>query len=241
MVTFGVLVFPGSNCDHDAYHVAKHVMEQKTRFIWHKEERLGDVDVVIVPGGFSYGDYLRAGAIARLSPIMQDVVRFAEDGGLVMGICNGFQVLCEAGLLPGALMRNESLRFVCKSTPLRVERTDTPFTGALQEGQVLDVPVAHGEGRYYADEVTLDRLEANGQVVFRYADAAGQVTPEANPNGSVRNIAGIVNEKGNVLGLMPHPERCAEAIIGSGDGALVFQSLIGYLQKEPAVMRAEPA
>lgn len=228
-VTFGVLVFPGSNCDHDAYHVAKHVMGQEARFIWHKEEALGDVDLVVVPGGFSYGDYLRSGAVARFSPIMQAVQRFAEEGGLVLGICNGFQVLCEAGLLPGTLMRNESLRFVCKEVPLRVERTDTPFTSAAEEGQVLRVPVAHGEGSYYADEATIDHLEANRQVVFRYCDAEGRVTPESNPNGSTRNIAGVVNEAGNVLGLMPHPERCAEALIGSGDGALLFRSALEHL------------
>ncbi len=233
-ITFGVLVFPGSNCDHDAYHVAGHVLGQEARFIWHKEERLGAVDVVVVPGGFSYGDYLRSGAIARLSPIMQDVVRFAEEGGLVLGICNGFQVLCEAGLLPGTLARNASLRFVCKEAPLRVERADTPFTGAMREGQVLHVPVAHGEGRYVADEETLDRLEAHRQVVFRYCTAGGEAAPEANPNGSARGIAGITNAAGNVLGLMPHPERCAEALVGSGDGALLFASLLEHLTGEPA-------
>ncbi len=232
---FGVLVFPGSNCDHDAYHAVKRVLGQEARFIWHKEERLGDVDAVIVPGGFSYGDYLRSGAVARFSPVMRDVVRFAREGGLVLGICNGFQVLCEAGLLPGALGRNASLRFACKETPLRVERTDTPFTAALHEGKVLRVPVAHGEGRYYAGEETLDRLEANGQVVLRYCTADGEVTPAANPNGSARNIAGVVNAAGNVLGLMPHPERCAEALIGSGDGALIFESMLEHLgARQPA-------
>ncbi|GIV58135.1 MAG: phosphoribosylformylglycinamidine synthase subunit PurQ [Rhodothermaceae bacterium] len=228
-VTFGVIVFPGSNCDHDAYHVARHVMGQEARFIWHKEPRVGDVDVVIVPGGFSYGDYLRAGAIARFSPVMKDVVRFARDGGLVIGICNGFQILCESGLLPGALMRNASLRFVCRDVHLRVEQTETPFTNALTPGQVVRIPIAHGEGNYYASEDVLDRLEANGQVVFRYCDAGGNVTPEANPNGSARNIAGIVNERRNVLGMMPHPERCAEAILGNEDGALLFRSLIRHL------------
>jgi phosphoribosylformylglycinamidine synthase len=233
-VTFGVIVFPGSNCDHDAYHAAKHVVKQDARFIWHKEETLGDVDVVVVPGGFSYGDYLRSGAIARFSPIMQDVVRFAEDGGLVIGICNGFQVLCESHLLPGTLMRNESLRFTCKPTPLRVERGNTPFTHTMQEGQVVTFPVAHGEGRYYADEDVLDALEANHQIVFRYCDRAGNVTSEANPNGSSRNIAGIVNASGNVLGLMPHPERCVEGLIGSGDGALLFASIIEHIAALPA-------
>ncbi len=228
-MTFGVLVFPGSNCDHDAYHVTRHVLGQDTRFIWHKEERLGDVDVVIVPGGFSYGDYLRAGAIARFSPIMNDVVRFANEGGLVVGICNGFQVLCESGLLPGALLRNASLRFICKPVYLRTEQTDTPFTNALRPGQVIQVPIAHGEGNYYASEEVLDDLEANGQVVFRYSTADGAVTPEANPNGSARNIAGIVNARRNVLGMMPHPERCAEAILGSEDGLLIFRSLVNHV------------
>ncbi|MEM1095737.1 MAG: phosphoribosylformylglycinamidine synthase subunit PurQ [Bacteroidota bacterium] len=225
-LSFGIIVFPGSNCDHDAYHVAKHVLHQEARFIWHKEEHLGDVDVVIVPGGFSYGDYLRAGAIARFSPIMKDVVRFAHDGGLVMGICNGFQVLCESGLLPGALGRNASLRFACKNVHLRTERIDTPFTNALRAQQVIQVPIAHGEGNYYADAGVLDDLEANNQVVFRYATASGDVTAEANPNGSARNIAGIVNKAGNVLGMMPHPERCAEALLGNADGAYLFQSLL---------------
>jgi len=228
-VQFGVVVFPGSNCDHDAYHAAKHVCEQDARFIWHEEESVGDVDVVIVPGGFSYGDYLRSGAIARFSPIMQDVVRFAEDGGLVFGICNGFQILCEAGLLPGTLMRNESLRFISRPTTLRVENAGTPFTGALREGQVVTFPIAHGEGRYVADDETLDRLEANDQVVFRYSTADGAVTDEANPNGSERGIAGIVNEGGNVCGLMPHPERCVEALLGGDDGRLVFESLIEHV------------
>ena len=228
-VRFGVVVFPGSNCDHDAYHAAKHVFEQEARFIWHEEESVGDVDVVIVPGGFSYGDYLRSGAIARFSPIMQDVVRFAEEGGLVFGICNGFQILCEAGLLPGTLLRNESLRFVSKPTTLRVENADTPFTRTLREGQVVTFPVAHGEGRYFAEEEVLDRLEANRQVLFRYCTADGAVTPEANPNGSERGIAGIVNEAGNVCGLMPHPERCVEALIGGDDGRFIFQSLIDHV------------
>jgi phosphoribosylformylglycinamidine synthase len=226
---FGVIVFPGSNCDHDAYHVTKHVFGREARFIWHKERDLGEVDVVIVPGGFSYGDYLRAGAIARFSPIMQDVVRFAGEGGLVIGICNGFQVLCECGLLPGVLMRNASLRFACKQVRLRTENAETPFTNALEPGQVIQVPIAHGEGNYYASADVLDRLEGNGQVVFRYCDAEGRITHEANPNGSSRNIAGIINEGGNVLGMMPHPERCSEPILGRADGALVFQSLVDHV------------
>lgn len=228
---FGVIVFPGANCDHDAYHVAKHVFEQEARFIWHKEKDLGDVDLVIVPGGFSYGDYLRAGAIAQFSPIMEEVIRFAREGGLVMGICNGFQVLCETGMLPGTLMQNASLRFVCKNVNLRVENTATPFTSALEQGQVLQVPVAHGEGNYYADQEVLDQIEANGQVLFRYCDVDGEVTPEANPNGSSRNIAGVTNEAGNVVGLMPHPERCAESVLGRKDGALIFRSVLDHLSE----------
>ena len=232
MPRFGVLVFPGSNCDHDAYHVAQHVFGQEARFIWHKDTDLQGADVIVVPGGFSYGDHLRSGAVARFSPIMPEVVRFAEGGGLVLGICNGFQVLCESGLLPGALMRNASLRFVCKDAHLRAEQAGTPFTSAMAPGQVLRVPVAHGEGCYYASDDTLDRLEGEGRVVFRYCTADGDVTPEANPNGSARNIAGIVNESGNVLGLMPHPERCAEATLGSGDGALVFESILEHFVGE---------
>lgn len=231
---FGVVVFPGSNCDHDAYHATKHVLNQDARFIWHQEEEVGDVDAVVVPGGFSYGDYLRSGAIAQFSPVMQDVVRFANDGGLVIGICNGFQILCEAGLLPGTLMRNESLRFICKPTTLRVDQTDTPFTSAMAPGQVVTFPVAHGEGRYYADADVLQALEAENRIVFRYADADGVASPDANPNGSVDNIAGIVNAERNVLGLMPHPERCADPLIGSGDGALIFESLIDHVVGTPA-------
>lgn len=229
MARFSVLVFPGSNCDHDAYHAAKHVFGQDARFVWHKEDALGDTDVVIVPGGFSYGDYLRSGAIARFSPIMKDVVRFANEGGLVLGVCNGFQILCEAGLLPGALMRNASLRFACKDVHLRTENASTPFTNQAQDGQLLRVSIAHGDGNYTADEATLDRLEANHQVVFRYVDADGNPTPDGNPNGSARNIAGIINEAGNVLGMMPHPERCVEAILGSDDGAVVFRSMLEHL------------
>lgn len=237
MARIAVLVFPGSNCDHDAYHAAKHVFGQDARFVWHKEASIGDADLVIVPGGFSYGDYLRSGAIARFSPVMKDVVRHANEGGLVMGVCNGFQVLCEAGLLPGALMRNASLRFVCRDVHLRVENAETPFTNAASVGDLLTIPVAHGDGNYTADEATLDRLEAENRVVFRYADADGQITPGANPNGSARGIAGIVNEGGNVLGMMPHPERCVEAILGHGgaDGAVIFRSALAHLSEEAAV------
>ena len=222
----GVIVFPGSNCDHDAYHVARHVFGLETRFIWHKERELPPVDLVIVPGGFSYGDYLRAGAVARFSLIMDSVVRFAERGGLVLGICNGFQVLCECGLLPGALLRNASVRFACTWVHLRIDNTEVPYTRNAELGQVLRIPIAHGEGNYYAEASELVELERNGQVVFRYTTPAGEVTPESNPNGSANNIAGIVNRAGNVLGMMPHPERAAEDALGSRDGAMLFRSLL---------------
>ena len=228
-VQFGIVTFPGSNCDHDAYHATKHVLGQEARFIWHEEESVGNVDVVVIPGGFSYGDYLRSGAIARFSPVMQDVVRFAEDGGLVLGICNGFQILCEAGLLPGTLLRNESLRFVSKPTTLRVENTGTPFTEAFDNDQIVSFPVAHGEGRYFADEEVLDQLEADDRVLFRYSTPDGAITADANPNGSARNIGGIVNDRGNVCGLMPHPERCVEELIEGTDGRLIFESLIEHV------------
>ena len=222
----GVIVFPGSNCDHDAYHVASHVLGLETSFIWHKETRLPDVDLVIIPGGFSYGDYLRAGAVARFSPIMFQVIEFAQRGGLVLGICNGFQVLCECGLLPGALLRNDSVRFACKWVSIRTENTDSPFTQGLASGQVLRIPIAHGEGNYFAAEEDLQALESNGRVAFRYCSEQGEITQEANPNGSAHNIAGILNAEGNVLGMMPHPERAAEQVLGSADGALIFQSVI---------------
>ena len=224
-----VVVFPGSNCDHDAYHAAAHVFGQDARFLWHKETSVGDADLVIVPGGFSYGDYLRAGAIARFSPVMDAVVRFANDGGLVMGVCNGFQVLCEAGLLPGALVRNASLRFVCRDAHLRVETAATPFTNEAHVGDVLTIPVAHGEGNYIAEADTLDELEADDRVVFRYVTPEGADGPDASPNGSARNIAGIVNAGRNVLGMMPHPERCVESVLGSDDGAVVFRSVLAHL------------
>ena len=230
MSKVAVLVFPGSNCDHDVYHAAKHVFGQDARFVWHKEGSVGDADLVVVPGGFSYGDYLRAGAIARFSPVMKDVVRFAGAGRPVLGVCNGFQVLCEAGLLPGALLRNASLRFACKDARLRVESTATPFTSGLEVGEVLTVPVAHGEGNYTADPDTLDRLEGEGRVVFRYVDAHGEAVPEAAPNGSARNIAGVANAPGNVVGMMPHPERCVEALLGGADGARIFRSVFDHLE-----------
>lgn len=223
---FGVIVFPGSNCDHDAYYAAKNVFGQETKFIWHKEGSIGDVDMIIVPGGFSYGDYLRSGAIARFSPVMDDVIRFAKSGGLVMGICNGFQVLCESHLLPGALMRNESLRFACKHIHLRTENVRSAYTSGLGKGSVLRVPIAHGDGNFTAAPDLLDQIESEDRVAFRYCDEDGAITPESNPNGSVNNIAGILNEQGNVLGMMPHPERCAEAILGRPDGARIFESIL---------------
>ncbi|MCB2206554.1 phosphoribosylformylglycinamidine synthase subunit PurQ [bacterium] len=223
---FGVVVFPGSNCDHDAYHAAKHVLGQRAEFLWHKESDLKDVDVVILPGGFSYGDYLRCGAISRFSSVMKEVVRHAERGGHVIGICNGFQILTESGLLPGALLRNASLKFVCKTVNLRVDNASTAFTSQYAGGQVLRIPVAHGEGNFYTDKDTLQSLEDNGQVVFRYAESDGSITDAANPNGSQNNIAGIINQQGNVLGMMPHPERVVEGLLGSSDGLGVFASLV---------------
>ena len=223
---FAVVVFPGSNCDHDAYHAAKHVLGQEAELLWHKDTSLRGADVVILPGGFSYGDYLRAGAIARFSPIMREVVAHADRGAPVVGICNGFQIACEAGLLPGALLRNASLQFVSELCRVRVETTETRFSNQYAPGQILRLPIAHGDGRYTADDATLDRLEQNGQVVFRYVNAKGETDPLADPNGSMRGIAGIVNERGNVLGLMPHPERAAEAIVGSADGVALFESLL---------------
>ncbi|MBI1807891.1 MAG: phosphoribosylformylglycinamidine synthase subunit PurQ [Ignavibacteria bacterium] len=223
---FGVIVFPGSNCDHDAYYTLKHVLHQDTRFLWHKNSSLEGVDVVILPGGFSYGDYLRCGAIARFSPIMKEVISFARAGGVVLGICNGFQILCEAGLLPGALLRNECLTFVCKFVHVRVEHAATRFTSVCASGEVLEIPIAHGEGNYFADESTLDQLERNNQILFRYVEQDGSITQRANPNGSVRNIAGIVNEGGNVMGLMPHPERASDPVLGHTDGQRIFLSVM---------------
>lgn len=228
---FGIVLLPGSNCDHDAWHVASNVLGADTEMLWHKDRDLKGVDCVIVPGGFSYGDYLRAGAIAKFAPIMESVKKHADEGGLVMGICNGFQVLTESGMLPGALMRNQHLRFLCRDVHLRVESTSTPFTASLEKGNVLTMPIAHGEGNYFADEATLDRLEANDQVVFRYTEPDGTEGASANPNGSVRSIAGICNEGRNVLGLMPHPERNAEEVLGSGDGIRIFQSIADAMAK----------
>lgn len=229
MATFGVLVFPGSNCDHDAYHALKHVMNSEVKFLWHKDTDLSGIDLLIVPGGFSYGDYLRSGAIARFSPIMQEVVKFAEKGGPVMGICNGFQILLEAGLIPGAMMHNEKLKFVCKNVYIRTESTDSIFTSGLEKGQVLDIPVSHGEGNYFIEQDGLKSLHDNDQVVFRYCDENGKLTEDANFNGSVDHIAGIVNKQRNVLGMMPHPERAMEKLLGSEDGKPIFESILNSL------------
>lgn len=225
-MTIGVIVFPGSNCDHDAYHAVKHVMNVNARFIFHKETDLSGVDAVIVPGGFSYGDYLRSGAIARFSPVMQSVQEFAANGGPVIGICNGFQILLESGLLPGAMLHNEHLRFTCKHVYLKTEAFDTPFTSGIPVDKILRIPVAHGEGNYYADQETLERLEKNNQIVFRYVGPNGDRNPEFNPNGAIKDIAGICNEQRNVVGMMPHPERAMEDILGSVDGKYIFESLI---------------
>ncbi len=222
----GIVRFPGSNCDEDAYHAVADILGQEAVYLWHKDHDLQGVDLVILPGGFSYGDYLRAGAIARFSPIMQEVVQHAKRGGLVLGICNGFQIACEAGLLPGALLRNDSLRFVSAPVALRVESLATRFTSQYHVGQVINIPVAHGDGRYTADGDTLARLEGDGHVVFRYVTATGEASDSANPNGSLRNIAGIVNAQGNVLGMMPHPERAMEPALGSTDGLPLFQSIL---------------
>ncbi len=222
---FGVVVFPGSNCDHDTYHVISKVIGQPVNFIWHRDPQLGDYDAIILPGGFSYGDYLRTGAIARFSPVMGAVKEFAARGGIVMGICNGFQILCEAGLLPGALMRNANLKFVCAHINMRIETTDTPYTSLCQKGQVLSVPIAHGDGNYFCDAATLDELKRENRIIFRYSDASGNLTPESNPNGSLESIAGICNRERNVIGLMPHPERASEEVLGSNDGRIIFRSL----------------
>lgn len=226
---FGVIVFPGSNCDRDAAMVTRDLLKQPTRMVWHEDRDLSDLDVVIVPGGFSYGDYLRCGAIARFSPAMQSVVRHAEQGKLVIGICNGFQVLTEAGLLPGALVRNRDLHFICDRVRLRVERTDLPWTQQYQAGQIITLPIAHGEGCYYADPDTLAELEAHNQVLFRYCEPNGKISSQSNPNGSVNNIAGICNRRGNVVGMMPHPERAADPMLGGTDGLTLFQGVLHAL------------
>jgi phosphoribosylformylglycinamidine synthase len=227
---FGIVVFPGTNCDRDCWHVVKAVLNCDVDFVWHEERDVSRFDCIILPGGFSYGDYLRVGAIARFSPVMESVRDFAEKGGLVIGICNGFQILVEAGLLLGALVRNKTIHFICKFVNLRVENADTPFTNRCEVGQVLRIPIAHNDGRYFCDKETLRRLERNGQIVFRYCTPYGEVTEEANPNGSVGNIAGIVNEKGNVLGMMPHPERASERLLGSEDGLFIWRSILSAVE-----------
>lgn len=226
---FAVIEFPGSNCDHDAYHAVRHVLGQEAEFVWHKETDLRGADAVVLPGGFSYGDYLRTGAIARFSPVMREVRRFADAGGPVIGICNGFQVLLEAGFLEGALLRNRRLKFLCRHVHVRVEQTDTPFTCAASAGQVLKLPIAHGEGCYHAAPETVAVLEANGQIVFRYCGPDGAVTDAANPNGSLHAVAGVCSRRGNVVGLMPHPERACESALGSDDGRVVLESAVSAL------------
>ena len=238
MAKFSVIVFPGSNCDHDAYHAAKDVLGQEAEYIWHKDTDLKGADVVILPGGFAHGDYLRCGAMARFSPIMREVATFAARGGPVLGICNGFQVLLEAGLLPGAMLRNRSLKFQCEHVHVRVEQTDTPFTLACARGQVLRIPIAHGEGNYFADPDVIARLEANRQVIFRYTNAAGELDAAANPNGSASAIAGLCNDARNVVGLMPHPERACESALGSADGLVIFESVVQSLTSGALVARA---
>ena len=223
---FGVIVFPGSNCDHDCYHVLKHIFGQECAYIWHKDTDLSGFDCIVVPGGFSYGDYLRTGAIAKNSPVMREVVAFANKGGLVLGICNGFQVLTEARLLPGSLMMNRDLKFICEHVDIKVENAATPFTGGYKDGELLSIPIAHADGNYFADDETIKELNDTGRVLFRYAGPGGEVTEEFNPNGSLSNIAGIVNKEGNVLGLMPHPERACESELGSTDGRGFFESII---------------
>jgi len=226
---FGVVVFPGSNCDHDTYYVLKKIFDLDVIFLWHKHASLEDCDVIILPGGFSYGDYLRTGSIARFSPIMNEVISFANKGGFVLGICNGFQILLEAGLLPGVMIRNESLNFVCKDIYLKIENKETVFTKGINGKSALKVPIAHGEGNYFTDENTLKELEDNNQIVFKYCEQDGSITSSANPNGSIRNIAGIINKVGNVLGMMPHPERSSDSVLGKTDGSLIFKSLVNNI------------
>ena len=226
---FGVLIFPGSNCEHDTYHAVSKVLGQPARFIWHQSSDLSGCDAILVPGGFSYGDYLRTGAIARFSPVMEAVKKFAASGGLVLGICNGFQILLESGLLPGAMLKNRGLKYVCRHVYIRVESESTPFSASIQRGHVLNIPIGHMEGNYYVDAETLRRMEMNQQIVFRYCTSEGQITDEANPNGSVSNIAGICNEGRNVLGMMPHPERASESVLNSEDGMLIFRSMVSSM------------
>ena len=238
---FAVLQFPGSNCDQDCVHVLGNVLGQDADYLWHKEESIGDADAVVVPGGFSYGDYLRTGSIAQFSPVMNAVKAFANAGGLVIGICNGFQILCETGLLPGALVRNRSLQFRCETIFLKIPTTDSPFTSEVQEGRLLRVPIAHGEGCYFADDEALAKLRADDQILFQYATETGDLTDEANPNGSLLNIAGICNEGRNVCGMMPHPERASENVLGADDGRRVFESMLRHLEAKTGVGQAATA
>src|ERR1700678_1333608 len=226
---FGVIIFPGSNCDHDAFWTAEHVAKQKATFLWHESHDLENCDIIIVPGGFAYGDYLRTGAIAKFSPVMESVRKFAAEGGLVLGLCNGFQILCEAGLLPGALLRNARLKYVCKPVYLRVESTNTPYTQQLTKAEVLEIPIGHMEGNYFCDEPTLAELKDQDRIIFRYSTPPGEISAEANPNGSLENIARICNEERNVLGMMPHPERASEAELGMTDGVKIFRSLVSAM------------
>ncbi len=226
---FGVVIFPGSNCEQDCYYAIQSVLQQPVEYIWHQDTTVKGFDAVVLPGGFAYGDYLRTGALAKFSPVMRAVADFAKKGGIVIGICNGFQILTEAGMLPGALLRNVGLKYLCKFEYLRTETVDTPFTNLMTKGQLLHIPIGHGEGNFFADSETLKRIEDQDQVVFRYADAHGHVTPEANPNGSLNNIAGIVNDQRNVLGMMPHPDRAYESILGSADGRWIFESMVHAL------------
>jgi phosphoribosylformylglycinamidine synthase len=232
---FGVVVFPGSNCDHDAWYALGEVLHQPVEFLWHQSEQISGFDAILLPGGFSFGDYLRTGAIARFSPVMRGVETFARSGGPVLGICNGFQILCEAGLLPGVLQRNAGMRFVCRQVHVRVETTDTPFTAAATRGQVLEMPIAHGDGNYFCDEATLAELDRNQQIVFRYTTHDGREDAAANPNGSLANIAGVCNRERNVVGLMPHPERAVENALGSTDGLVILRSLIESLTRRVVV------
>ena len=228
---FGIVVFPGTWSDSDCYHATHEVLGEDAEYVWHKTTDLSNYDCIILPGGFSYGDYLRAGAIARFSPVMETLRTYAQNGGLVLGICNGFQILCESGLLPGVLMRNNHLQFRCQWTNLRVEHSRTPFSSLCHKDQILQIPISHGEGNYYVDAPTLETLNRNGQILLRYCDAEGNITSQSNPNGALENIAGITNEKGNVLGMMPHPERCCETLLGGTDGKLIFQSIIEGVAK----------
>jgi phosphoribosylformylglycinamidine synthase subunit PurQ / glutaminase len=226
---FGVIIFPGSNCDHDAYWTIEHVMRQPVTFLWHESHELEGCDAIVVPGGFAYGDYLRTGAIAKFSPVMESVRKFAAGGGLVLGICNGFQILCESGLLPGALMRNVGLKYVCKPVQVRVENAETPFTSACSKGEVLTIPIGHMEGNYFCDPGTLETLQRENRIVLRYCSPTGEIVPAANPNGSLDSIAGICSSGGNVVGMMPHPERSAEPELGCTDGVKIFQSMVNEL------------